>query len=511
MRRLPRTALALAVLACAAIGVHVAEAAFTDTETNPQTLQAAGTWPQPLVMSSGSYVGDGTGSRALRVTSFRPDLVIVRGDTNQVSVARTSTMPAGLSKPMVGASALASGLITSLDDGGFTIGAGGGVNTPGVIYYWTALQASGPLSVGSYTGTGAASRAVTGLGFQPEYAAVLGSGATRAVQRYAGMGRAYQFDADTGQASTRIASLNADGFTVGSSDDTGRSGDTYHYYAFNQWGGSVAVGSYTGSALLTRDITGIGFRPAYVSVRSDSTLISRAGAQRFSGQPGDRSFAFGGAGAAANLIEAFLDDGFRVGSDSSINALGITTYYLVTRGTETTCQQTGSYVFTSNASAHVEQASPLFNYGSAAQLKVKSHQSDNRRALLGFQPPAMDPECQVKSAKLVLTASTARPGRTLSLRRAAASWSEGVVTWSSQPSQTGTAVTAPSPAAAGATVEFDVTSDVQKIAAGTLANHGFVLTDATEGDASGAEHQFSSDDVGGSSAPRLMLEVGPAS
>ena len=510
MRRRGRIATVLALLACAALGAHVAEAAFTDTETNPQTLQAAASWPQPLVMSSGSYVGDGTGPRAIKVTSFRPDLVILRGDTAQVTVARSSTMPAGLAKPLVGASALASGLITSLDDGGFTVGSGAAANAPGVIYYWTALQASGPLSVGSYTGNGASSRPVTGLGFQPEYVAVLGAGDLRAVQRYAGMGRAYQFDGDTGQASARIASLNADGFTVGSSADTNRTGDTYHYYAFNEWGGSVSVGSYAGSSLLTRDITGVGFRPAYVSLRADSTLTSKPGAQRFSGQPGDSSFAFGAASAKTNLIEAFLDDGFRVGSDTNINALGVDTYYLVTRGTETSCQQTGSYVFTSSAAAHVEQASALFNFGSAAQLKVKSRQSDNRRAFIGFQPPALDPECQVKSAKLVLTTSTARPGRTLSLRRAAASWSETGVTWLSQPSQTGTAVTAVAPAAAGATVEFDVTADVQKIATGTLPNNGFVLTDAAESDAAGAENAFSSDDSGGTSAPRLLLEVGPA-
>ena len=101
----PAVAVAAVALAVAAAG-SLAWAAFTDRKTNPQTLQAASTWPVPLRMASGSYVGNGTRPRAITGIPFKPDLVIVRGDTNQVSVARTSTMPAGTSKRLVGGRAL---------------------------------------------------------------------------------------------------------------------------------------------------------------------------------------------------------------------------------------------------------------------------------------------------------------------------------------------------------------------------------------------------------------------
>ena len=87
---------------------------------------------------------------------FQPDVVIIKGDTAQIAVMRTSAMSGDSSKPMVGATALAANMVQSLNASGFTIGNDNTVNKNSTGYYWMAFQAAtGSLAVGSFTGNGA--------------------------------------------------------------------------------------------------------------------------------------------------------------------------------------------------------------------------------------------------------------------------------------------------------------------------------------------------------------------
>ncbi len=136
--------------------------------------------------ASGYYTGNAADNRGITGVGFRPDVVIVKGNTAQTAAIRTSTMSGDVSKPMAGATAQLADVIQSLDADGFTVGLNARVNSADIGYEWMAFRAQeGLLRVGSYTGNGT-SQSVTGLGFSPEYAAVFSAGANNAVQRYSG-------------------------------------------------------------------------------------------------------------------------------------------------------------------------------------------------------------------------------------------------------------------------------------------------------------------------------------
>lgn len=223
---------------------------------------------------------------------------------------------------------LAANLIQSLDANGFTLGSSDRVNGLLVTYSWIALRAeANSLRVGSYSGNGAASRAITGAGFQPEYVAVLGATAQQAVERFAGMGRTYQFNGDTG-ATNRITSLDADGFTVGADATTNSNGATYHYIALNDRPANIKVGSYTGNNTDNRNLTGVGFAPAYVLIRANDAATARIAMHRPTSLTGDSTLSFTNAFNAANAIQALQSDGFQLGTNANVNASAVAYHYL---------------------------------------------------------------------------------------------------------------------------------------------------------------------------------------
>src|SRR5206468_2028260 len=109
----------------------------------------------------------------------------IKGAGATAAVLRSKGMPADAAKELASSAALLAGRLRSLDVGGFTVGSDATVNAVGTTYYWTAfLDAPGQMKSGSYTGTGADDRAITGLGFAPAYVLVAGSTAKPAFQRF---------------------------------------------------------------------------------------------------------------------------------------------------------------------------------------------------------------------------------------------------------------------------------------------------------------------------------------
>jgi len=183
------------------------------------------------------------------------------------------------------------------------------------------------MTVGSYTGNGSASRSITGVGYVPEYAAVLPAGAQRANHRFAGMTRGFQFDNDTG-STTRVTGLGADGFTIGNSADVNTNGSTYHYITFNEVAGSVRSASYTGDNTTTRNLTGMGFQPDYAMIRANDTGTGRRGQHRPASQADPNSLFYENQAAINTGIKSLLGDGFQVGNNTAVNANGTTYHYL---------------------------------------------------------------------------------------------------------------------------------------------------------------------------------------
>jgi len=122
-------------------------------------------------------------------------------------------------------------------------------------------------AAGQYVGTGAATRAVTGLGFQPEVILVKPASTSAAFITTSTMasGRTKVLDPANVLQSNYINSIDADGFTAGTSANS--NGVTYYYVAFDD-DADINVGTYTGSTS-SKNIN-VGYRPAMVWVLGES-------------------------------------------------------------------------------------------------------------------------------------------------------------------------------------------------------------------------------------------------
>ncbi len=292
--------------------------------------------PRPALAQTvtGTYVGNGTAGRAITGLGFRPDVVIIKGYdfdaglTLTSTVMRTSTMAGDNTKPLVLDNALTGNLIQSLTPDGFTIGGGRQVNQSGITFFWVAFKANADLKVGTYVGDGTASHSITGLGFSPEYAIVMSGGARRAIHACstAPAGRSYEFD-QAAKYLNQITALGADGFTVnhdGAQPYVNESGVVYHYVAWNESAGKVKVGSYAGNGVDNRSISGVGFQPEYLIVKSiynDNPIYGNTTPpphQRMRQMAADNDTDFS-RGMATDHLQAFETDGFQIGSAWTVN------------------------------------------------------------------------------------------------------------------------------------------------------------------------------------------------
>jgi hypothetical protein len=306
-----------------------------DVASTPITVNTSG-----IRVATGSYVGNGTDNRNITGVGFQPDLVIIKGNVSgilpsRVAVIRTSSMPADRTKQLAEDAATFSNGIQSFSADSFQVGNDARVNEDPLIgasptYYWTAIKSrAGHMALGSYTGSGTSSRAITGLGFSPEYAMVipgdlgiLGLGEQAPVQRMSAMTRTFPFGSGTGSTDA-VTSLDSDGFTVGSSATVNSNGGAYYYAGFNQCGGEIKSGSYAGDGTTSHAITGVGFQPDYLIVRANDTATSREGVHRPASVPGSESQLFSNGVNITNGITALGSGGFTVGNNAGTNANGV--------------------------------------------------------------------------------------------------------------------------------------------------------------------------------------------
>ncbi|MFH1999399.1 MAG: hypothetical protein ABIK28_06945, partial [Planctomycetota bacterium] len=222
-------------------------------------------------MITGSYTGNNWDNRAITGLGFRPDVVIIKGDTGKVAVIRTSTMSADSSKEMVGNNELLGNRIQSIEDEGFVVGNDKSVNEFGVKYFWAAFKAKqGLMKIGTYTGDGTVNRILSGIGFDPQLIMVIPEDKYEMVHRSPLAVDSYNFDSSNGIADCLTTPMPSDGFRIGSNDRVNRSGKTYHYICWAEVPGYTKFETYTGNDWDNRNITGLGFKPEYVMVRAVS-------------------------------------------------------------------------------------------------------------------------------------------------------------------------------------------------------------------------------------------------
>lgn len=178
--------------------------------------------------------------------------------------------------------------------------------------------------------------------------------------------------------------------------------------------------------------------------------------------------------------------------------------------TAVTCTPS-SVTVAASADATVDQASPTTAHGAAATLKVRAETllplltllDTNARTLVRFTLPTVPDLCAVTGATLRLNASATAGSRTLEVLRASASWTEGTVTWATQPGTAGTAVTT---ASGTGWRSWTVTAHVNALYSGS--NTGFVVRDANESPLLQSYEQVFASRTAGASQPELIVTFG---
>ena len=213
--------------------------------------------------------------------------------------------------------------IQSLDTDGFTVGRNNQVNRNGDTYYWVAIQAGSDISLGTYIGDGSDDRSISGASFRPEWVITIGDG-QQAWFRPGGVSGDLSYKINNpGGAVNRIQDFTSDGFQIGSHNNVNDAGVSFHYIAFKA-SSSIEVGSYMGDGSDDRPITGLGIRPEFVRVKSDSGSDA---VWRPDSLSGDATLAWD-SGASPDRIQDLFNDGFEVGTDASVNTAATTYYYL---------------------------------------------------------------------------------------------------------------------------------------------------------------------------------------
>jgi len=281
-------------------------------------------------IKTGYYVGTGVG-KSISGLGFQPDLVIVKTDGAQRSVWRSSVMTGDESAYFDFSGGVLNGCITSLDGDGFTLGTDAKVNYNTLRYTWVAIGGSGgsDFKVGSYTGTGVDNLNIAGIGFQPDMVWVKRKTTSYTFWLTSVMTPdATSYFAGGIQVSNRIQALIADGFQVGNSSDVNTGGEVHYYVAFKA-SSNFAVGSYEGNGTDNRSITVEGFAPEFCFVKSSSTDVAVLRTDR---SYGDETQYFTSTANTINNIQSFEANGFQVGTDTKVNAVGRKFYYALFKG-----------------------------------------------------------------------------------------------------------------------------------------------------------------------------------
>lgn len=168
---------------------------------------------------------------------------------------------------------------------------------------------------GSYVGDGNATKAITGVGFQPEavlvkadHASYDGWIATSTMDA----GDAKELTGSNVLATGRINSLDADGFTLGTDDDANASGVTYYYIAFDG-NADLEVGSYTGNTGTQEINLAGGFSPEIVWLLGDAGDATDKAFMGIKSNSNEGVYFSDGVYGSTNYISTYDSDGFTVG------------------------------------------------------------------------------------------------------------------------------------------------------------------------------------------------------
>ena len=177
-------------------------------------------------IATGTYAGDAADNRYISGVGFQPDVVLVKSAGAGSYAMRMRIMPALIS---VNSSGMALDDIQELRPDGFVVGTSTRVNGAATTYYYLALQCDPrDATLLTYTGDGLDSRAMTGVGFTPDFVLTVGY-STQPVFRTSSIAGDFtaHFDAPTANQADHIQSLDSDGFTLGTESRANENGTIF--------------------------------------------------------------------------------------------------------------------------------------------------------------------------------------------------------------------------------------------------------------------------------------------
>ncbi len=197
------------------------------------------------------------------------------------------------------------------------------------------------MRTGTYTGDGSASRSITGIGFQPDFLIIKTSEARHGVAKTSDMPDGYSKKLGDNKVleTTRIATLDSDGFTVGDHHEVNKLGDEFYWVAMKAVPGSIQVGQYVGDGSFYHAIPLSDLTP-------DAVLVIAAEAEFPIFRQGEmdlfKAYKLSGDGLESNSILYNDTNAFNVGSSTTVNGDGHDFYYIAWEG-ELETIETGSY------------------------------------------------------------------------------------------------------------------------------------------------------------------------
>ncbi len=300
----------------------------------------AGEVPPPapsgtFTMASGTYTGTGA-AQSVSSLPFEPDLVMIKGDTTQYGVFRTSLMAGNITMYLAnGALAFADG-ITSINSDGFSVGAGAVANTAGATYHWQAFgnaydpatkNGASDFAIGAYLGNGIDNRTAIDAPIALDMMTTKRNGASPGAWRTSTQaGDISSFFGPVTDANNRIQQLNPDGFQLGSAAEANALGSMYYWFGFKN-GYNFHTGSYAGTDT-NQYVTSPDMPADLVWVKRTT---NQPGALRPSTLGGDDTQAFMNTANYASGITATGCSGFEVGTSPITNGAGGTFQYAVWR------------------------------------------------------------------------------------------------------------------------------------------------------------------------------------
>jgi hypothetical protein len=300
-----------------------------------------------LLVKTGTYTGDGSDPQTITGVGFTPKVVMIMGTTGvgssysfQFKTTEMATGSSGVTAQTAAVAPLTEGLIDSFTSDGFLVRGAKNINTR--AYYYIAL-AGDECVTGTYTGNATDNRDVS-IGMFPKWVMLKGNlGITHkstATGNTTDISQLLGFNADV---SNFIQNLNSDGFQIGNNNAVNASGVTFYYFAIK--GDNVTSGTYTGNATDNRDITGVGFDPIAVFIKSATNAGQAVFRTAESGDLTSRTAANNA--PIANAVQSYITDGFQIGTDATVNSNTVD-YFWVAFGRPTTVFNfsTGSHAYT---------------------------------------------------------------------------------------------------------------------------------------------------------------------